>query len=237
MALDRRRRWSAPFRLRNYRAFGQTLRSSTHPVDALDRYVRGSGEYPWWAGLRTPTGRIELLVPHSHDVRTVNEIFHRRDYGSGHPEVVVDVGGNIGISAAFFLSRSRSSRVHVWEPVPHNLETLRVNVAPFGVRCIVHETALAPEAGPASFLMDPVGRYSGLTDYQTTYAGLAVDVECEAVGTALRGVLETEGRIDLLKIDTEGSEEALLAAIPDDVRAEIREVVHEYPGGVRWLRS
>ena len=237
MPTDVRRRWSAPFRPRNYRAAWSTLMTSRRPVESLDRYVRGSGTYPWRAGLRTPTGPIELVVPHPHDVRTVNEVFHRHDYGHGAPQVVVDVGGNIGVSAAWFLSRSPSTRVHVWEPVPHNLETLRRNVAAFGERCVVHESALAPQAGAATFLIDPVGRYSGLAEYQSGTDGtVAVEVLCEEVGTALRSVLEQEGRIDLVKVDTEGSEEAIIAAIPEDVLPRIGEIVHEYPGGVRRIR-
>lgn len=238
VVIDQRRWRSAAFRLRNYRAFAHTMTTYLAPVEALDRYVRGSGEYPWRPRLRTPIGHIELLVPHPHDVRTVNEVFCRRDYGSGAPQVVVDIGGNIGVSAVYWLSRSTTSRVHVWEPVAHNLTTLRVNVAPFADRCVVHEVAAAPEAGPATFLLDPIGRYGGLADYQpSSQDKVAVQVECEAVGDLLRVVIEAEGRIDLLKIDTEGSEEALLAAIPADLRHAIREIVHEYPGGVRWLRS
>lgn len=238
MTTDVRRRWSAPLRSRNYRAAWSTLLTSRTPADSLRRYVTGSGDYPWRVGLRTPTGPVELLVPHPHDVRTVNEIFHRHDYGHGTPEVVVDVGGNIGVSAAWFLSRSPHTRVHVWEPVPHNLDSLRVNVAPFGDRCVVHEAALAPTAGAATFLIDPVGRYSGLAEYQPGSDGkVAVEVVCEGVAEALREVLGAEGRIDLVKVDTEGSEEAIVAAIPDDVRARIGEVVYEYPGGVRRLRQ
>lgn len=238
MTRDVRRRWSAPLRPRNYRAAWSTLLTSRTPADSLRRYVTGSGDYPWRVDLRTPTGPVELLVPHPHDVRTVNEVFHRHDYGHGTPEVVVDVGGNIGVSAVWFLSRSASTRVHVWEPVPHNLETLRVNVAPFGDRCIVHEAALAPAAGPATFLVDPVGRYSGLAEYQESAGGrVAVEVPCDAVADALRDVLDLEGRIDVMKVDTEGSEDAIVEAIPDDVRPHISEIVYEYPGGVRRLRT
>lgn len=238
MAPDRRRRKSAIFRARNYRALAHTMTTYEKPIDALDRYVRGVGDYPWRPRLRTPIGPIELLVPHPHDVRTVNEVFCRRDYGSGAPGVIVDIGGNIGVSAAFWLSRSTTSRVHVWEPVPHNLGTLHGNIAPFADRCVVHEAALSPRAGPATFFIDPIGRYSGLAAYQeATGDTVAVEVDCEAVGDALRGVLEVEGRIDLLKIDTEGSEDAIVAAIPADLRCAIGAIVHEYPGGVRWLHS
>ena len=238
MKTDVRRRWSAPLRSRNYRAAWSTLLTSRTPADSLRRYVTGSGDYPWRVGLRTPTGPVELLVPHPHDVRTVNEIFHRHDYGHGTPEVVVDVGGNIGVSAAWFLSRSPHTRVHVWEPVPHNLDSLRVNVAPFGDRCVVHEAALAPTAGAATFLIDPVGRYSGLAEYQPGSDGkVAVEVVCEGVAEAQREVQGPQAPIDLLKVDHEGVSYAIVAAIPDDVRARIGEVVYEYPGGVRRLRQ
>ena len=75
----------------------------------------------------------------------------------------------------------------MWEPVPHNLETLRRNVAAFGDRCVVHESALAPRAGAATFLIDPVGRYSGLADFQPGADGkVAGQVVCEGVADALR---------------------------------------------------
>lgn len=63
MVDDRRRRRSAPFRPRNYRAAAPTMTTYFTPREALDRYVRGSGEYPWRPRLRTPIGPIELLVP------------------------------------------------------------------------------------------------------------------------------------------------------------------------------
>lgn len=193
MAKDERRWLSAPFRPEATEPW-HTLTTYTWPFEALDRYVRGSGDYPWTAGLRTPTGPVQLRVPHPHDVRTVNEIFCRRDYGSDAPEVMVDIGGTIGVSATFWLSRS----------VYH------------------HEAALGPVAGPAPFLIDPVGRYSGWPSTRTSRDKVEVQVECV-------------GRIDLVKVDTESSEEAIVAAIPPDTRAAIAQIIYEYPGGVRHL--
>lgn len=239
MGGDQRRWWSAPLRPRNYRALWSTLTTSQAPVESLERYVCGTGDYPWTTAVRTPTGQVRLLVPHPYDVREVNEVFYRHDYGTSRPRVVVDAGGHIGISAAWFLSRSPHTRVHVWEPVPRNLATLRVNVAPFGDRCVIHEAALAPRAGPATFLVDPTGRYTGLADHLPGAEGrVAVEVWCDAVEGALRGVLDDEGgRIDLLKIDIKGTEEALVDAIPTEVRQAIDEIVYGYPGGVRHLRA
>lgn len=239
---DHRRWLSAPLRPRNYRAVIGSLRTYARPVEGLRRYVTGSGSYPWRARIRTPIGPAELLVPHPHDVRTVNEVFCRHDYGSGvgerAPRIVVDVGANIGVSAVYFLTRRPDAVVHCWEPVEANLATLRANTAPYADRCRVHEAALAPEAGTADFLLEPVGRYSGLAEHLP--AGpqhRTVQVRCEAVADALRAVVAEHGRIDLIKIDTEGSEDAIVAAIPPDLWASIGLVVHERPGGVVTLRG
>ena len=124
-----------------------TVRLSTRPIETMRRYVDSRGDYPWTLVVRTPVGRVPLTLTHPHDVRTVNEVFFRRDYGTGRPAVVVDIGANIGISAAYFLSRSPDSRVYCWEPVPQNLAALERNTARFGRRVVVSPNAVAPVAG------------------------------------------------------------------------------------------
>ena len=230
---DRRRRLTAPFRARNYRALVNTVLTYERPLDALNRYTRDRGRYPWTARVRTPTGVVELLVPHSHDVRTLNEVFARHDYGAGRPRVVVDVGANIGVSAAYFLSRRPDSIVHAFEPHPGNLATLRHNLAPFGDRAVIHPVALAPTAGRAGFFAEGVGRYSGLVDYAGPHdQQLEIEVECEAMGDALERIVGAEGGVDLLKLDTEGSEEALLDAIPQHLLQHIETTYYEGVGRV-----
>ncbi len=80
---------------------------------------------------------------------------------------------------------------------------------------------------------------------QGRYGHAAADgedfVELPAIGVvdALQNVLEREGRIDLMKIDTEGSELDLLAALRSDpVMAKVGSVVYEdNRGHTRWARS
>ncbi len=200
-----------------YRSLLRSLVVYRRPVDAVRRYVNTDrGSYPWTITVRTPTGPLPLALPHPHDLRTVNEVFCRRDYGRGKPRIVVDIGANIGISSAYFLSRRSDSVVYCWEPVPANLLTLRANVERFGKRCVVHENAMSILAGPADFFVEPIGRYSGLADHYI-HEGLAttrVRVCCDAISAALDEVIGLEGFIDLVKIDTEGNEAALVAAIP-----------------------
>lgn len=231
---DLRRLRRGVLQVDNYRSLATLARVSRQPFGFARRYVDADyGTYPWTTALRTPTGVIELTLSHEHDVRTVNEIFFRRDYGAGSPRVVVDAGANIGVSAAYFLSRRPDARVYCWEPVEANLNHLRDNLAPFGERAVVSAHALAPTAGIAEFRVEGVGRYSGLADYYEHELDTElVTVQCDAFAEALGTVIATEGRIDLLKIDTEGSEQALLDSVPDAVLSGIPQVVYEHDGSV-----
>lgn len=203
-------RWRGPLRVRTYHALASTLARSSRPVDAFAHLVGGRGSYPWEVSLHTPVGEVRLWVPTARDAHEVTRAFHSRDYGSGRPQVVVDVGSRAGISAAYFLSRSDTTQVHIWEPSPTHLSVVRRNVAPFAGRGIVHPVAFATTSGR--------------------------DATVEGIGDALRGVLRFVDHIDLLKIDVAGVDEHLLAAIPDDVLPDICEIVHRVPDGVRHHR-
>ncbi|WP_277452471.1 hypothetical protein [Janibacter sp. DB-40] len=201
------RRWGRPLRVRTFRALGSTLVRSSHPFDSFEHLVGGRGAYPWETVLRTPVGQIPLWVPTARDADEVLRAFHRHDYGSGKPQVVVDVGSPAGISTAFFLSRSDTTRVHVWESGPTHLDAVRRNVAQFAGRCTVHPVMLAT----------------------SSVRGMAT----EGIGDALRGVLRLEDHIDLLKFDVAGIDDHLITAIPLDVLPDICEIVHRVSGGVR----
>ena len=214
---------------RSYLALAAMARVFVSPVEALRRYVdTGYGSYPWDARLRTPEGKVVLRLPDGHDVRTVNEIFCRHDYGRTAPRVVVDIGANIGVSAVYFLTRRPDSVVYAYEPVASNLAWLRVNTAPFGDRLRLDTRAVSPGGGPQRFFVEGVGRYSGLADYYAhELEHEEVVVDSVAIAEALDAVLEAEGRIDLLKIDTEGSEEALVRAVRADQWDRIGSVRYE----------
>src|SRR5829696_753236 len=114
----------------NYRAAWRMLRICAEPRRALGRYLLGRGRYPWRCPVRTPGGTVAPTLYSVHDMWTLNEVFCREDYRAG-PELgaVVDLGSNIGISALYFLTRARSARCWLYEPVPRNAERLRLNLA------------------------------------------------------------------------------------------------------------
>lgn len=234
MNLGHRSFWAivrAPFKATYWLGLVRLARVFTNPATALYRYVTSEGSYPWEPTLRTPAGVIKPTLHSHHDVRTVNEIFCRLDYGDGDgATVVVDMGANIGISALFFLTRRVDARVYCFEPDPKNLERLRANVAAFTGRVVINPVAVMPASGRVTFVTEPSGRYGhvdrGSADTVRPHES-RIEVSAVAISEALRSVLDVEGRIDVVKIDTEGNEPDLVAAIPDELLGRIGHIYFE----------
>lgn len=231
MALPRDpwRLFLAPFRAANYRTLSRSLRTFERPLPVLYRYVSNRGAYPYEIELKTPTGPLEVNLPSFHDLRTVNEIFNREDYGARKDiEVVVDLGANIGISALYFLTLNRRSRVYCYEPSPINLPRLERNLRAYADRVVIDPRAVSDVSGTFQFNAEPVGRYGGLiTDAYTEPVVNVIDVEVIEINAALESVLARESRIDVLKIDTEGTEIPIVKAIRPDLLERIDEIVLE----------
>ncbi|GAA4874123.1 FkbM family methyltransferase [Saccharopolyspora cebuensis] len=187
----------------------------------------------------------------SEAVLIYDEIFRRDTYLGGlgpiDPRVVVDAGANIGLFTLFVKQRFPAASVLAVEPVPQNVAALRANLALHGVSGVtVHAGGLSDREGDARFFYFPampgnstVHLDGKLADKRTvaTYAGPEVaeqvyrHEECAVavrpLSAVLRGSAHAEGDIDLLKVDVEGSEEAVLAGVSDADWRRIRHVVLE----------
>jgi len=223
---------AAPLQRRHWLTLVNMVRTYDQPAAALARYLWNGGRYPWQPGLRTPLGPVTPLLQSYHDLLTVNEVFCRRDYGDAKDcTTVVDIGANVGLAALFFLTRSARTRVWCVEPDPTNVERLRTQLAGFADRVQLVEAAVCPEP-ESKVQFAPAGRYGHIT---AEVAPGTITVPAVGIGELLDRVLSEVSVIDLVKIDTEGTEEALVAAVPAGLRSRIRAVVYEGPGGqVRW---
>jgi FkbM family methyltransferase len=208
----------------NYRALWRMPGTVVRPADFAARYFLGRGEYPSRCPVRTPAGVIAPIVYSHHDVFTVNEIFCRLDYLlPAGARTVVDVGSNIGISALYFLTRAPDVRCHLFEPDPRNVERLRANLEAYQDRFLLTEAAVADCAGRVCFGRERTGRYGGVG----LLSAEQIEVDCLDINDVLRGVIELDGRIDMLKIDTEGLENRTVQAIEPDLLARVGVVCFE----------
>ena len=222
---DVKRLLAAPLQPRHWLGLGRALSVYGDPKEALRRYLGNTGIYPWAPTLRTPMGTVRPVLTSYHDLLTVQEIFCRHDYGSARDvQVVVDVGANVGLAALFFLTRRPDVRVYCFEPDPSNTARLRQTLVGLEDRYVLDERAVTPDQRDSVTFL-PLGRYGRVVP---AHQRGTVVVPAASIMDVLTHVLKEVPHIDLVKVDTEGTEPALVSALAaSGLRPRIGSVVYE----------
>ncbi|MFH1844846.1 MAG: FkbM family methyltransferase [bacterium] len=142
------------------------------------------------------------------------------------PQVILDIGGNVGLTTVYYSHLFPDARIHVFEPVPENFEMLKLNTEPLA-NVTTYPVALGKEDTTASInACREEGNEGGYTLY-----GLDSDpdqtrtIEVRNVATLMREIGLT--RVDLLKIDTEGAEFDILTTMDPAILENVRWIVGE----------
>jgi FkbM family methyltransferase len=177
--------------------------------------------------VRLKGGLIMLLRPMpAHDFGIATEIFAQGVYE--FPEAlrdtpirrIVDLGANVGYSCLYWLQRFPDAEIIAFEPHPVHLAQLRshLTVNRCGNRVVVHPVAAGVTAGRAAI----TDRGGGSRVVDVSNPDGTAPIEVVDVFERIGGL-----DIDLLKMDIEGAEYALLADPRfDSVRA--RAIVLEW---------
>jgi FkbM family methyltransferase len=156
------------------------------------------------------------------DLRALYEVWALREYdvpSLAFAETIIDAGANIGASVAFFKARRPRSTVEAYEPDPANFRKLVRNVGGLpGVT--LHRAAISDADGEAVLYSTKQGWDSSLV----AGAGKPVRVPCRGLASARRDA--GFDRVDLVKLDIEGGEFAVLAdpAALDGIGAVVAEL-------------
>lgn len=205
-------------------AVSNMLTHVEHPIGTLYEYAFRRGRYPRAFTVRVP-GRTLEIVAYSHaDLLTISEVFFRHDYPLVPGDrTIVDIGANIGISALYFLTNASSSFVYCYEPLPENCRRLAKTLTGFAGRYVLHEEAVAETAGKREFTFEATGRYGGLRGlggFDNVPSG-TMTVPVTASGEIIESILRMHAEIDLVKVDTEGTEAEIIHGID---RAQLRRI-------------
>ena len=136
--------------------------------------------------------------------------------------MIVDCGANVGYTSAYLLSRFPRARVVAIEPFPANAVLCRRNLAHYGSRATVIEAAVWSHC--TRLVLD----YAGGNEWgvRVRAARPGEDGEIEAIDLASLGL----SRIDILKIDIEGSEADLFARDTDRWLPSVSNIAIELHG-------
>ena len=190
--------------------------------------------------LRLRNGLVLELRPGRGDQDTFREIWLARDYMSQGQrlrpgETVMDVGANIGCFTLYAAHRvGPGGRVIAIEPETETFLQLQRNIALSGLENVVaRQGAVAARRGTATLYKDENSRYS------TLYQGVdqrAPGRPAERIPTdTLERIMDDEGirRCHYLKLDCEGAEHDIIAAMSPETAARIDQItmeVHQVEG-------
>lgn len=169
--------------------------------------------------------------------RLIAEIWCREIYAfptSSAAPRVLDCGANIGVATLYVKQRCPQARVTAFEASPEVCAALRHNVASFGHADVeVVNAAVWTEKGELSFSTDPESTGGRIGGAETGSGEKPRTVTVPTV--ALDAYLDEP--IDLLKIDIEGAETAVIEHLGDRLR-NVRSLFVEYhsePGTAQSL--
>lgn len=181
--------------------------------------------------LLTTDGLIITIRQNYGDAMTVAEVFLSNCYTRGlelsHNPIVIDIGGFIGDFSLYAVKRLNAARVIVCEPSPQNWVLLLKNINNNGYQDRIEPVHKAVTDG-RNMMMNVdvpdeeqcmVSVYHSSEQSQRAVPGVTLDellhdhsIEC----------------VDLLKMDCEGAEYAIIESTPADVFSRIRNIVFEY---------
>jgi FkbM family methyltransferase len=164
-------------------------------------------------------------------VDVFSEIFVRRDYffeaGSPAP-VILDCGSNIGMSVLFFKQLYPASRIIAFEPDPETFNVLQWNIQNNHLENVeLHNQAIYPTDGFVEFYSDPnhPGSLAMSTARERFPGREVISHKVEAV----RLSPFIEGEVDLLKMDIEGAELAVVIELAESGKLKwIQQMFIEY---------
>lgn len=217
------------------------IRSAKERNEALWLYLKFVSRlivFPWMRARKISEekvlGATIKVADYSTFLGLLSEIFFQRIYffeASTPSPLIVDAGSNIGMSILFFKRLYPRCRVIGFEPDPQTFQLLRVNVERNGLQGIeLHNKALHASEGEINFYTDAdrigSGKMSTVRERFPDSANRVV--QCQKVD-AMRLSTYIQEEIDLLKMDVEGAEIAVISELAQTGRLRfIKEMYIEY---------
>lgn len=168
-----------------------------------------------------PTNPIELLgykisfMGEAHLRWLFGEIFMDASYffhADNDRPLIFDCGSNIGMSVLFFKKLYRNARIIAFEPDPATFATLRQNVVQNRLSDVeLHSVAIGGHSGQIELFRDPSPESSSLkmSTLRQRHDGPGVVVPSRRLSEFIKS------DIDLLKLDVEGAEDAVMDELAD----------------------
>ena len=153
--------------------------------------------------------------------------------------VILDVGANCGLFSALAAQRFPSARIYAFEPAPDLSILAKENLKDHG--CTVVQKAVADKTGKSTLFINKKSQQTNSIIRDAVAAVGEVSGEHEVETISLDDFVRIEGidKIDVLKIDVQGAESAVLAGAVETLKkthALIVEITFLDPGAQELMQ-
>jgi FkbM family methyltransferase len=190
--------------IRLWRQFG--VREGTQVGAELLR--RGDIRFPdngRWYYIKRDPGALNHVIESTPKLRRLAEVVTPQD------KLILDLGAHSGLFAAFAKERAPEALVVAVEPDPALHPVIEHNLAPFGNWQLLRK-AVSGEAGTLPFYRNLSATQTGSLSESFARA-FTNDVErIDVEVTTLDALMEGVEQVDVLKLDIQGAEQAVLQA-------------------------
>lgn len=184
-------------------------------------------QYPYVLNLRNGE---RICLQEFSDLKTFWQVFLRRVYRvQSTDRAILDLGANIGLFSLYAARLAPEAKIFALEPFPATfnrlVETVHDHQLETRVSCLNYAATGANGARIMANVPGPSQRRS-LAVAASAMSGTAVS------GKTLEAILRENNlsRVDLMKIDIEGSEYEVLLSTPPEVLKRITRIALEYHG-------
>lgn len=161
--------------------------------------------------------RLRGLIVHYRfnrgDIQSIREVFledtYRLPFELDSVRTVVDLGSNIGLWTLWASKNYPIAKVIAVEPDGENAAFVRRNFETNHLPCEVIEAAIGASAGKVTFQKQRESNLGRVAAVESAGGGQSVEVAQISMGDVLAR-LSADATIDLVKMDVEGAEQAVL---------------------------
>ena len=188
-------------------------RWSHRPPSAKERRIRLKG------------GVTLTYRPQGGDLSSIREIWLNESYRlpsfAPSPASVIDLGANIGNTSVWLAKHYGCRQLIAVEPSVSNAALVRANFALNKTPGTVIEAAIAPFDGEAKFDENPMSNLGRLGEHGRP-------VRAVSMSTVMKELPGDTDMVDLVKLDIEGGEQALLTASDLSWLRRVRSIIVEF---------
>ena len=178
-----------------------------NPFRAILNEIFSLGSYPRLITIKTPIGKKKITLYSSNDFSTLNLIFCRKDYFYKKDyRIILDIGSNIGISSFYWLTRNKKTKVYCYEPSTKNMNKLKKNLFPFKKRIFLQKKAVSNRDYITTLNIEKTGVYSSINKPKKIKFSNKEKCKVVDINKCINKIININGKLDMIKIDSEGEE-------------------------------